>query len=426
MRIDIRLAASLVLLGTAIVNTALTVDGLEARRTLRTDLAEISHVRYGVLNADRWVESLVPILEARIDALDFQPADNASLRSMVEGALYRLVDGLKENMSGKNSQSAGNGGLAGQANAFLVNMVAGALRPHVPEYANVVLKELGKPESKDAVKQYLKNALAQGARDTFGNVDPGTYSTLLKRHGCGNGDACKQVLAEQIRQADAKIFYWYWAVLLSSALALVLLMRGQRILRRSSTAVLLLFCMVLLAGGLLTPMIEVEAKIPQLSITFLGKPIAFSDQVLYFQSKSVLEVFRALITTSRPDMWAVGILVLMFSVIFPALKILASALCLHRPSLLRENRVVRFLVLESSRWSMADVMALAIFMAFVAFNGLIGNAIGTLKDAGPTVAIPTDSSRILPGYYLFIGFCLASLFVSKKLSHGIWKLEGRG
>src|SRR5262245_23405635 len=109
MRIDFRLAASLVLLATAIVNTALTVDGLEARRTLRTDLAEISHVRYGVLNADRWVDSLVPILEARIDALDFQPASNASLRSMVEGALYRLVDGLKENMRGKNLKSAGSG-----------------------------------------------------------------------------------------------------------------------------------------------------------------------------------------------------------------------------------------------------------------------------------------------------------------------------
>jgi hypothetical protein len=33
--------------------------------------------------------------------------------------------------------------------------------------------------------------------------------------------------------------------------------------------------------------------------------------------------------------------------------------------------------------------------------------------------IPTESSKILPGYFLFIGFCLASLFLSKKLEHGI-------
>jgi hypothetical protein len=65
------------------------------------------------------------------------------------------------------------------------------------------------------------------------------------------------------------------------------------------------------------------------------------------------------------------------------------------------------------------VMALAIFMSFVAFNGLISNTLGELKQTGAELAIPTDSSKILPGYYLFIGFCLASLFLSKKLERGI-------
>ena len=68
---------------------------------------------------------------------------------------------------------------------------------------------------------------------------------------------------------------------------------------------------------------------------------------------------------------------------------------------------------------MADVMALAIFMAFVAFNGLIANTMGALQGAGAQLTIPTNSSKILPGYYLFIGFCMASLFLSKKLERGI-------
>jgi hypothetical protein len=33
--------------------------------------------------------------------------------------------------------------------------------------------------------------------------------------------------------------------------------------------------------------------------------------------------------------------------------------------------------------------------------------------------LPTDSSTILPGYYLFIGFCVGSIFLSKKLERGI-------
>jgi len=179
-----------------------------------------------------------------------------------------------------------------------------------------------------------------------------------------------------------------------------------------------LFCVVLLLGGVLTPMVEVEAKISHVGLRLLGEPIAFQDQLLYFQSKSVLEVFRTLITMGRPEMWFVGVLVLMFSIVFPSLKVLTLGLCLHTPALLR-NKVVKFLALDSSKWSMADVMALAIFMSFVAFNGLIGSALSHVTETGADLLIPTDSSRVLPGYYLFVGFCLASLFLSKKLERGI-------
>src|SRR6202000_3377581 len=106
------------------------------------------------------------------------------------------------------------------------------------------------------------------------------------------------------------------------------------------------------------------------------------------------EVFRTLIEQGRPDLWIVGVLVLMFSVVFPVLKILTSSLCLYKPSLLRENRLARFLVLESSKWSMADVMALAIFMSFVAFNGLIANTMSGLRQAGADLVFPTNRPRI--------------------------------
>jgi hypothetical protein len=33
--------------------------------------------------------------------------------------------------------------------------------------------------------------------------------------------------------------------------------------------------------------------------------------------------------------------------------------------------------------------------------------------------IPTNASKILPGYYLFIGFCVSSILLSKKLERGI-------
>jgi hypothetical protein len=100
---------------------------------------------------------------------------------------------------------------------------------------------------------------------------------------------------------------------------------------------------------------------------------------------------------------------------------LALGASLFRPSLLRTNRLMRLLAFELSKWSMADVMVLAIFMSFVAFNGIIGSAFDGLREMPNVqqVLIPTNASKILPGYYLFIGFCVASILLSRKLAHGI-------
>ena len=422
---DLRLITGVLLLVPAALFTWRTIEGLSARRDLRMELAEISHVRYGLLNANVWVDKLVPILDSKIDALDLKAVNQASLRPTVENALYHLLDDVKEKMSAKPAAGAqsppatGLGGFLAQGNPLIANMMIGALRPHVPEYADVVLAELGKPETKEALKKYIKSVLADGAKTTFGNVEMKWYSYILKEHGCSDGNTCQQVLGDLIREDDEKIRYEYLTVLASAAVAFAFILTGGPVLRRPGVVVLMLFCLILLAGGILTPMIEVEARISHLGMTFLGEPITFQDQLLYFQSKSVLEVFHTLITMGRPDMWIVGVLVLMFSIVFPTLKISTLTFCLFQPGLLRRSRLVKFLALESSKWSMADVMALAIFMAYVAFNGVITNTMNGLKQTGAQIVIPTDSSKILPGYLLFIGFCLASLFLSKKLERGI-------
>ena len=417
-KFDFRFAVALLLLAPAVLFTWRTVDGLSTRRLLRMEQAEIGHVRYGILNADRWVEQILPVLNSKIDALDLTAQNRASLRPMVEKALYRLLDQVKAQMLPKPSPDAAAGNFAAQANAMIANMMITNLKPRVPEFAGVVLAELGKPENKQAVKTYLASVLTDGAKNTFSPVDMTWYSAILKQNGCADAATCRQVLGQRIGEADDQIARWCMIALGATALAFLLLLAGKRVPRWFDVLVLLFFCLALLAGGILSPMIEVEARISQLTFTFFGQPLSFPEQVLYFQSKSVLEVFRTLIEIGQPEMWIVGMLVLMFSVVFPALKILTLTVCLPRPDWLRKYRIVRFFALESSKWSMADVMALAIFMSFVAFNGVISNAVSTLQGPGRELVIPTDSSKLLPGFYLFIGFVLASLFLSWKLERG--------
>lgn len=410
----LRLAAGLLLLAVAANSVWQTIDILSSRRMRRMELAEISHVRYGLLNADRWVEKIVPILNAQIDALDLTAANRASLRPMVIKSLNRVLDQVKEQLAPKPAPGGASAGFAALAQAAIINTMVAGLKPHVPEYADMVLRELANPENKKAVRDYIRAAVTDGAKATFGTVDKQYYNAILKQYDCPDAAACKSELVSRIRELDSRAAFHYILVLVATALAFLLL-NG----RRSAITVQMLFCIALLVGGILTPMIEVEAKISKISLTFFGQPISFPDQVLYYQSKSVLEVFRTLLTMGRPEMVIVAVLVLLFSVVFPVLKLISTALCLRDPSLLKNFRLARFFALESSKWSMADVMALAIFMAFVAFNGVIGSAMSGANSPGVELVIPTDSSKILPGFYLFVGFCMASLWLAKKLERNI-------
>jgi len=147
---DWRLLIGVLLLAPAAAGTWWTIEGLEQRRVLRTELAEISHARYGLLNPDRWVEKILPILNAQVDALDWKAKDQKNLRPTVVNALYRLLDDIKTKMS--TPPAGSSGGLLSQGNAMMANMMIGALKPHVPEYADIVLAEMARPETKQGAR----------------------------------------------------------------------------------------------------------------------------------------------------------------------------------------------------------------------------------------------------------------------------------
>ena len=103
---DFRLAVAVILLLPAIWFSWKTVDGLAARRLLRTDLAEITHARYGILSADQWRTIIGPMLNAQVDKLDLK-GQSKSLRPMVERSLYALLDNIKTQMTSPKRQGIG-------------------------------------------------------------------------------------------------------------------------------------------------------------------------------------------------------------------------------------------------------------------------------------------------------------------------------
>jgi hypothetical protein len=174
---------------------------------------------------------------------------------------------------------------------------------------------------------------------------------------------------------------------------------------------------MLLIAGVTTPTIDMEATISQMNFMLIGHPVHFENQVLYFQSKSILDVFWIMITHKDIQMKLVGILLITFSIVFPLLKIVSSLGYYSNYRQARENPVIKFFVLKSGKWSMADVMVVAIFMAYIGFNGIITSQLGHLRSEGQELVIlTTNATSLQPGYYLFLTYTLLALILSGFLT----------
>ena len=176
---NFRLAAAVILLVPAIWFSFETVEGLAARRLIRTDLAEIEHARYGILSADQWRGIIGPMLEAQVENLNLN-GQSSSLRPMVERSLYALLDNIKAQMTAPNAKAQG---MPGGGNPMIVNMIVGALRPHVPEYTNMVMAELSKPQTQKSFKDSIRGVLADAVKNTFGSTDMTTYNAIPSTMG---------------------------------------------------------------------------------------------------------------------------------------------------------------------------------------------------------------------------------------------------
>jgi uncharacterized paraquat-inducible protein A len=148
----------------------------------------------------------------------------------------------------------------------------------------------------------------------------------------------------------------------------------------------------------------------------LGEHVVFKDQVLFFQSKSILDVVAVLIKQPEINSVAVGVLILVFSILFPVMKLSSTGVHLLSKRKLAENKIVKYFAFQSGKWSMADVIVIAILMAYIGLNGLLQSQLESLNIRSNFLTIiTTNNTALQPGYIIFISFVLYGLVLSTIL-----------
>lgn len=405
----------LVLLALALTVCSLLVHNVEQQsHQLKADEMELSSINYGLFNPDRWKDAIKAIVAQEIITFKIEGKDRVVVKEQLEKAMRQVLDELRRTVDDHDH------GVKGTLRKAVMNAVVpmDAIRADIPEYAESVLDELDKPANREKLKGFALDQLDSLAAETSGKIDMHLHDRIMARYGFTDPKAGIASLRHDRAVLENTRTAYGWAIL-GLIVLMVVLMLIREAPRKLDLAVLLLSATVLLVTALLMPMIDIEARITSFKLVVLGGPITFSDQVLFYESRSILQVIWLLLEDRDPALMLVAVLVFCFSVAFPFTKLILSFTSVLRNKL-PKSKVLRFFVLKSAKWSMADVLVVAMFMTYLGFNGLVNSQLAQLRDLSSSIHIMTTNRSALElGFYLFTGFVLLGLVISALMERAL-------
>lgn len=388
-----------------------------AKRAIKQDQIEVHHIKYGLFNVDEWKKIIADIVTKNVNTFEVTPQNRKEILAKTEKMLYTLIDEVAAVMRDKNKKTLG-GFFKQLATDILVDI--DEIKRNVPAYAETIVKELNDPKTTKGIRDFVIEKVQEYADDTIGEMDYSKRDAILKHYGVETIANLEVEMSHRESQLneEKRIFIY---LLLAVGLAIIILpfcFKGLSIFELLCLHVTALFFLVC---GIIMPMIAIEATINTFSFQLMGERVLFENQVIFYQSKSIFEVVELLILNGELPLMCVAILVFSFSVFLPALKLTLSALSLFFPKL-QEFRLTKWLIFRSAKWSMADVLVVALFMSYLGFSGVIQGQLGQLERvSGNLEVFTTDNSSLQLGFYLFtsfvlFGLCLSELMVGRNVA----------
>jgi len=173
-------------------------------------------------------------------------------------------------------------------------------------------------------------------------------------------------------------------------------------------------CLLLLIPGVTLPVLDlsnktmIDAKIKSFNIEGTAK------------RRSILGTVKELYKDKR---YLVSIAIFSFSIVIPFFKMLMIFIYAMSSNLKVKSFAAK-VVHPISKWSMADVFVVALFLVFLSTNGVGSSKEFEFSMLGlslPVVVTSTVQASLLPGFYCFLAYCICSNllthFVDKDIVH---------
>lgn len=389
----------------------------EEQKNYKLDYAFVNNVSYGLFNVDVWRDQVISAAKEEVGDFRLTPEQEKELRKEIEQVLHAVVDHAFEIIDRKQTS------FKGKIRKFVVKTFVNRDKIYgkVPGMANGLMKEITRPANYKKLSKLADTALAQmgkAAYDSSVAATKFTMDSVFSKYAVNDRAAFDHKMATRLAQIKKDTYAYAWSMIgcIGVIMLVWLLLRKQQRLHVALYLLSVVSAMILLAVGLSSTMIEIDARIAKMELHFLSKTISFKDQGLFFQSKSIIDVVALLIKTGRIDSQAVGWLIMVFSVLFPFMKLSSTAIALMSQEKWGKNKFIKYFAFESGKWSMADVMVVAILMTYIGFNGIVASKLETLNyNHIPITSISTTNTTVQPGYIVFIMFVVYGFVLSAIL-----------
>ena len=410
------MALSAILLAFLIYMSIQIIESGERAKVYKVDYATLHSVQYGMFNSDIWTEKFIKIIDNKIEEFKFNSENRVEIKSYIETIIETLIIEAERAVEERNKQKRGFfDSIIGSTKQVITDSLIDFkdLRNRVPEFTDRVILEVEKPENQALAKKVMREKLQEFMAEKFQeSTDMSEYLDVLKKYKADNLKTCNTTLDTKIKaEKVAMESYMIKMLIVTSLIMLLIALKGM--LHSITLFILSGTTITMLISGITMPMLDIEAKIAKLSFHILDKQIIFENQILFFQSKSIMDLVQLLLDSGKTKMIFVGVLLVMFSIIFPTLKLISTTMYFYSKSIIGNNPVTRFFALKSTKWSMADVFVVSIFMAYLGLDGVVNNELKHLEGrSDPVNIITTNGTHLEVGFFLFLGFVFTSFLLA--------------
>ncbi len=377
-----------------IINTEKQIQKINIYNAYQNDASR------GIFNVNEWKCKLIDVIDKKIKKTNFKKISSMVTGEFIDYYHNNTSEIRKQEVLTYNSKNSFWKNIKNVASNSFDKLKVKGIEFAIRKGSNFLNNKIEENQSK--LQEIISRKTSRFITD----------SLKSKTQAKSFNDECKPkkiILksTKNLKNKQNQYFYIWWGIFFTVILIFSVIYYKKTALRRTLLLDASLIALILLVLGIILPMMEINATLLNFKFTLFDENISFLNQSLYFRAKSIYDIVVILMPVNP----LIAITVLIFSIVFPLLKLIATVILLFSK---KPSKSLKWIIGNLGKWSMADVFIIAIFLANLSFQSILSEQLKPLSETkSAEMAVNTSNSNLQIGFYFFLGYVILSMIIAK-------------